>query len=396
MLSKRARAGLVAVLLAVFVAGAAALAEGHQTPGVVYSVRALPTLGGQLTNSGIGINGRGWVSGTSDLAGDVVTRAVLWRHGHRKDLGTLGGDNSAVAFPSHNNSFVVGVAETAKLNPHGEDWSCNAFFVGAPSLHDCVGVVWQGDEAHPLPTLGGDNGFAAGSNRMGQIVGWAENGTADPSCTGTQVEQFRAVVWARGTHRPRELDPLTGDSTSAAVAINDRGEVVGISGACGTAVGGVSARHAVVWDAKGQPRDLGNIGGKQWNTPDAINDRGVVTGFANVPGGATEASLYPHAFIWTAQTGMTDLGTLPGDKISEGLGINDRDQVVGESCQEHFVDCRAFIWQDDHMSNLNEVATAFPGTLVNAGDINDRGQITGQLRNGSSTAPYLATPERGQ
>jgi probable HAF family extracellular repeat protein len=394
MASKCVRAGLIAGVLMVSLFGAGARAEGRVTRSIEYSVRTLPTLGGQLTNAGIGINNRGWVSGTSDLPGDTVTRAALWRDGRLTDLGTLGGANSAVAFPSHNDHFVVGVAETAKLNPYGEDWSCDAFFVGPPTHHDCLGFVWQHNEMTALPTLGGDNGFAAGSNRLGQVVGWAEDGKRDSTCTGTQVEQFRAVLWEARTYRPRELVPLPGDSTSAAVAINDRGQVVGISGACGTAVGGVSARHAVLWDAQGQPHDLGNIGGTQWNTPDAINDRGVVTGFANVAAAPTAGTLYPHAFIWTAQTGMRDLGTLPGDQISEGLGINDQDQIVGLSCQANFVNCRAFIWQDGRMLNLNTLVTGFSGTLANAGDINDRGVVTGQASIGSSTAAYIATPVR--
>ena len=33
-----------------------------------------------------------------------------------------------------------------------------------------------------LPTLGGDNGFATGVNDRGQIVGWAEDNTHDPTC----------------------------------------------------------------------------------------------------------------------------------------------------------------------------------------------------------------------
>lgn len=391
MASKYARAGLIVALAAVSLVAPGSPAEAHKTRSVEYRVRELPSLGGVLS-AGISINDRGWVTGTSDLSGDTITRAALWRDGRLTDLGTLGGQNSAVAFPSHNDRFVIGVAETAEVNPDGEDWSCNAFFVGPPTHDDCVGFVWQDGQLSALPTLGGHNGFAAGANRIGQIVGWAENGKADSSCTGTQVEQFRAVVWAAGTHRPRELAPLPGDSTSAAVAINDRGQVVGISGACGTAVGGVSATHAVLWDQHGQPHYLGNIGGAQWNTPVAINNRGVVAGFANVPGGSTPASLFPHAFIWTAQTGMRDLGTLPGDELSEGLGINDRNQIVGESCQANFVNCRAFIWKHGRMSNLNDLVTGYPGTLVNAGDINDRGEITGAASSNGGTVAYVAMP----
>lgn len=163
---------------------------------------------------------------------------------------------------------------------------------------------------------------------------------------------------------------------------------------CGTAVGGVSATHAVLWDRDGRPTDLGNLGGAQWNTPDAINDRGVVVGFANVPGGPTPASLYPHAFVWTAQAGMQDLGTLPGDKISEAEGINDHNEIVGESCQANFVNCQAVLWTDDHIWDLNDLGHGYTGTLVNAGDINDRGEIAGAAATASGAAvAYVATPE---
>jgi probable HAF family extracellular repeat protein len=391
MASNGVRAGLIAALAAGGLTAWGSPVLAHNTRKPSYQVRELPSLGGRLS-AGISINDRAWVSGTSDLTGDAITRAALWRGGRLTKLGTLGGENSAVAFPSHDDRFAIGVAETADVNPDGEAWSCNAFFVGPPTHHDCLGFVWQDGRISALPTLGGHNGFAAGSNRAGQIVGWAENGKLDTSCTGTQVRQFRAVVWAAGTHLPRELVPLPDDSTSAAVAINDRGETVGISGECGTAVGGVSAKHAVLWDAQGRVHYLGNIGGAQWNTPDAINDRGVVAGFANVPGGATPGSLFPHAFMWTARAGMRDLGTLPGDKISEALGINDRNQIVGESCQEHFANCRAFIWRHGRMSNLNELVSGYSGTLVNAGDINDRGEITGAASDNGATVAYTAVP----
>ncbi len=108
-------------------------------------------------------------------------------------------------------------------------------------------------------------------NRRRQVVGWAENRVADPTCTGTQVRQFRAVVWAGPHYVPRERAPLPGDSTSAATAINDKGEAVGISGDCGQAVGSVSARNAVLWDARGVRHKLGNLGGVAWNTPTATH-----------------------------------------------------------------------------------------------------------------------------
>ena len=97
-----------------------------------------------------------------------------------------------------------------------------------------------------LPTLGGINGYAAGVNDRGQVVGWAETPVHDPTCSAPQVLQFRAVLWEPRRHRKRELRPFPGDSTSAATAINNRGQAVGISGECDVAVGRFSARRAVL------------------------------------------------------------------------------------------------------------------------------------------------------
>ena len=38
-----------------------------------------------------------------------------------------------------------------------------------------------------------------------------------------------------------------------------------------------------------------------------------------------------QVYVWTRETGMRDLGTLPGDVNSGGLRINDRGEVVGVS-----------------------------------------------------------------
>ena len=381
----------IAMVTATFVhtdAGSA-VAESHDRPA--YRVDELASLGG-LASAGASINDRGWVAGSSDLPGDASAHATLWRDGTLTDLRTLGGPNSAVAWPVKNDRIVVGVSETATIGREGEDWSCSAFFPGEPTHHDCVGFVWRDGRMAALPTLGGPNGYAAGANRRGEVVGWAETGQRDPTCISPQVEQFLAVRWDASSYVPHELAPLPGDSTSAATAINDRGQVVGISGACGTAVGGVSATHAVMWDERGAPHDLGTIGGVAWNTPAAISDEGVVTGFANVPGGATPTRFYPHAFVWTARGGMRDLGTLPGDLLSQGLGVNDEGQIVGESCQAHLANCRAFVWQHGQMTDLNSVLAGPAGHLITANDINDEGRITGRAGVASGTVAFVASP----
>src|SRR6478672_11867436 len=206
-----------------------------------------------------------------------------------------------------------------------------------------------------LPTLGGNHGFATGVNNRSQIVGWAETPVHDPTCTDKQVLQFRAVLWepktgSTGKIKTRELPPLLGDSASAATAINDNGQAVGISGDCDQAVGRFSARHAVLWDRNGKPSEIPNLGGVTWHTPMDINGTGDVVGFSNPPGA----------------------GDPEGVIISHG-------QVVGISFGGAS-GARAFLWQNGVLVNLNDVADAAPDVLLSAQDINDAGQITGRVR----------------
>ena len=353
-----------------------------------YSIVALPTLGG--TSRGNAIDARGFVAGYSNLL-DGSRHAALWEDESVTDLGTLGGPNSSVAWPGLNNrGTVAGISETADLDPLAEDWSCSAFF---PSVthHVCRGFVRTGGVMRGLPTLGGTNGFATSVNNEGQVVGWSETPVHDPTCVAPQVLQFRATLWDAKTLAPTELPPLPGDSTSAATGINERGQVIGISGDCGVAVGAFSARHAVLWD-HGTVTDLGNFGGAAWNTPMDINAAGDIVGFSDLPGDA-DGNSREHAFLWTRKDGMRDLGTLPGDLTSEAAGINSRRQIVGISCGE--VVCHAVIWLNGAIFPLDSLVNLAHGDVLgSAQDINDAGQITGRINQASTgkKLAFLATP----
>lgn len=363
----------------------------HASPGS-YAVANLSSLGG-TSSAGDSINDRGWVAGRSNLPGDRRRHATLWRNGSIVDLGTLGGPNSAVLWPVKNDRGIIsGIAQTAERDPLGESWSCSAFFPAATGTgHRCLGFRWQAGVMRPLPTLGGTNGFATGTNNLGQTVGWAENRVHDSTCVAPQVLQFRAVVWGPRRGQIRELLPLPGDTASAATALNDRGQVVGISGYCDQAVGRFSAIHAVLWqDGKAVP--LGTLGGVAWNTPMSINERGDVVGFSN-PSAADGGDFKPHAFVWTRGGGIRDLGTLTGDVTSQALGINERREVVGTSCDANF-NCRAFAWRNGVMKNLNGLVGSYDDRLTTANDIDDAGRITGQalVKGSDRLVAFLARP----
>ncbi len=365
--------------------------QRSQLDHIVYEIVHLPSLGG-TASSGNGINNRGLVVGSSNLAGGGA-HAALWENGAPTDLGTLGGLNSSVAWPGINTSgtMIVGIAETPE--PGGETWACRFFFPTATG-NQCLGFVYENGVMSPLPTFpGGTNGFATGVNSRGQVVGWAENGVEDPTCNAPVTLQFRAALWEPRSDAMTELPPLPGDSTSAATAVNDRGQVVGISGDCANAVGGFSARHAVLWEKDGSVSRIGDLGGEAWHTPMDINNRGEVVGFGN-PDDVPGASFGIRAWYWSPHTGIEAIGVLSGQTTSQALGINGRGQVVGQSSGSPD-GRRAFLWDGGEIIDLNDLADPdYEGTLLTAGHINDAGVITGVALDpdtGDEVA-FIATP----
>ena len=385
-----------------------------------YLVIDLGNPNGGTVSQGTGITDNGFISGYSSLPNGALN-AEVWIYGFPVKLGTLGGAgnpslNSAVAWPNHNNhGVVVGISETISVNPLNEDWSCALAVFGdvvGTGQHDCLGFVWQDGAMTPLPTLGGYDGFATSVNDAGQIVGWAETAVHDPSCNANgQVLQFQAAMWVKeGDHYvARALPGAKGDPDGAATAINQRGQVVGITGACGGAIGGATGKDMVVWQDGRVQRTLPTFGGSDWNTPMDINDRGDVVGFSDYPG---DGPAFPnstfHAFFWSDRpfvchpgeapmTGTCDLespGSPTNTPVSQALGVNDLDQVVGLS----FATGHAFIWQGGVQTDLNKCIATNSASLVltDAQEINDAGVITGQAVDTSGAlVAYAAVPVGG-
>jgi probable HAF family extracellular repeat protein len=390
---------LLTVLIAAGCGAALAQTQTKAKPKVQYQISNLDSLGG-TSSGGNSINDQSWVAGYSRLPDNQSRHATLWRNGSLLDLGTLGGPNSSVTWNVKNTEgIIVGISQTAAPDPLGEAWSSAAFY-GPPYNVGFInlGFVWEQGQMRGLPTfVGGNNGFATGANNLGQVVGWAENDVHDPTCVSPQVLQFRPAMWGLGPpDQIHELPLIPGDTSGAATAINDNGQIVGISGICDQAVGRHTARHAVLWE-NGGVTDIGNLGANWWNTPTAINQHGDVVGFDGDPA-FVEGDIL-HAFIWTKDNGIQALkplrGRVPQHVDSEAYGINERRQVVGVSCDADFVDCRAVVW--DHgvfPTDLNDLkAPGYSARLESAKDINNLGEITGRAidSTGVRTA-YLAVP----
>ena len=388
----------VTVLIAAGCGAALAQTQAKAKPKVQYQVSNLDTLGG-TSSGGNSINDQSWVAGYSRLPDNQSRHAALWRDGSITDLGTLGGPNSSVTWNVKNTEgIIVGISQTDDPEPLGEFWSSAAFY-GPPNNVGFInlGFVWEQGQMRELPTFpGGNNGFATGANNLGEVVGWAENDVHDTECVSPQVLQFRPAVWELGPpDQIHDLPLISGDTSGAATAINDNGQIVGISGICDQAVGRHTARHAVLWE-NGGVIDLGNLGAQWWNTPTAINQRGDVVGFAGDPA-FVEGDIV-HAFMWTREDGIRHLKPLPRRTPkhvdSEAYGINEARQVVGVSCDADFVDCRAVVWDHGNKPiDLNDLKGGYSARLESAKDINDRGEITGRAIDASGVrTAYLAVP----
>ncbi len=85
------------VLSAVSVALLSGAGYGAVNEPLRYDVTQLPSLGGG-SSAGFSINNRGWVAGRSNLAGNRVRHATLWRNGSLTDLGTLGSRSPTASF----------------------------------------------------------------------------------------------------------------------------------------------------------------------------------------------------------------------------------------------------------------------------------------------------------
>jgi len=280
------------------------------------------------------------------------TRAVLWTSQGITDLATFGGYESLAVYVN-NAGQVVGLATNAIPDPY-------SLFGWGYQIHT---FLWENGVMRDLGTLGGPDAVPSASctnQRNGLIAGFSYiNFTTNPSTGVPTVDPF---LWKNGTM----LDLGTvGGTFGFAQCANNRGQVTGQSN-----LSGDLTHHPFVWH-KGVLTDLGTLGGNN-GTANWMNDGGDVVGEAQLPG-----SQLHDGFLWKNGV-MTDLGTLAGYPCTNATAINENRQIVGTAS-----DCvnplHAFLWENGGpVVDLNSLIPSNSSLqLVNAEDINDRGEIGG-------------------
>jgi probable HAF family extracellular repeat protein len=323
--------------------------------------------------------------------------AVIYFDEHIIDIGKpgLGGANS-LAFGNNPWGEVVGGASIAKVDPRKEDF-CGLQALGiATATASCRPFLWWDGKMTALPTLDnnlGNNGIATAINDLGEVVGAAENTTPgcptqNPTAYLNQYYQYKPVLWR--DHAIEELATVAGDPIGAALAINNHGEAVGMTGTCGAyslMLGYyLNPLHAVLWEKDGKPIDLGSLGGNEKSIIGTgakdINSSGHVVGFSSLSDNVTF-----NAFLWTREAGkMKALVPIKGTANSIAIALNDRDEVVGSSINSTFSALTATVWKHGVPADLNTLIPANSSLYLVVGcSIDSRGQILGLATNLAGT-----------
>ncbi len=296
-------------------------------------------------------------------------QAGTWDGGLKRALVPAGSDPLVFALGINNLSTVVGFTGNTQAESSPVKWLPGTTV------------------ATELPTLGIRTGEARDINERGDIVGWL---IAEPSF-GDAFQ--RAVIWpaAGGLIRlPTLVGPdVPGEFSgefSYGVAINNRGDIVGVSRGDGGTRGFYRAAGA-----DSPMIDVGTLGGAQSGAQD-LNDFGEVVGNSRELLGAVDL---PFRWRETTHT-MTSLGTLRGVGAF-AQAINNRGQIVGYdvlSASNQSLDRAFLINPGGTITDLNTLLPANSGwVLRRATAVNNAGVIVGLGRFQNQDRAFILTPD---
>jgi probable HAF family extracellular repeat protein len=298
------------------------------------------------------INNAGQVVGHADVSGSAA--AMLWSaSGGTHALGYLPSGISISSARSINNAGqVVGVS-------YGGNSAPNAF-------------LWSAEGG--IKDLGGPPGTSAnGINDAGQVVG------SSLSSNG----YYQAFIWSTTDGMHQLGGPSDYVEHSYAQAINNAGQAVGF-------IGNYAAR-AFIWSEPDGIRILESLQPEYGWGGDTlaldINDAGQVIGYSGF-----------NAFLWTATSGMQDLGDLAGviTTKDQARSINAHGQVVGWS--DNSAGYQGFLWSSQEgmlaLNDLIDVSDPLHGlvSISDAMSINDVGQIAASGFINGARHVFLLTP----
>jgi probable HAF family extracellular repeat protein len=328
-----------------------------------------------------------------------LVHSFEWRDGHLTDLGALPGNNSSAVFEVNGSGTGVGMSETPVTDPYTGWPADNAVMFkngrvinlgalpggyesqandinnlgqvsgfasnGTPDPYSFFGwgtqarsFLWQDGVMRDIGTLGGPDAVSTTLNAVGQITGQSyTNSTANPA---TGIPTLDPFLWAGG--HMRDLGTL-GGTIGFANWLNNAGEVAGTSDLAGD-----QTAHPFLWNGS-KMIDLGTLGGPS-GSANWVSDSGAVTGSADLPDGTH------HAYLWHGH--MRDLPPVEGAPCSNGNAVNDGGAVVGNITNCQGDELAAMLWTNGHAYDLNTLVAPTALHLTEADYINDQGDIVGR------------------
>jgi probable HAF family extracellular repeat protein len=272
----------------------------------------------------------------------------LWEDGMMRDIGTLGGPDAVPSAICENSrkDFIAGQSYTSFIpNPNTGAPEIAPFvwdrgvmtnlggFGGTFGTAQCANnggqvigqsnlagdteqhaFLWQDGNMHDLGTLGGTFSLASWLTRSGVILGGA---------TTANDEFFHAAIWNK--RAVKDLGTLPGYDCSFATGRNSRGQIIGQSFDCVTAL-----QHATLWE-DGVTIDLNTLVSSDSNLVLVegvnINDRGVILGIGvpfGIPPTGEEEDLVGRLFLLIPCSN-------PDSRFGRGCELSNTPQATSES-----------------------------------------------------------------
>jgi probable HAF family extracellular repeat protein len=227
------------------------------------------------------------------------------------------------------------------------DWN---YYSGAVHAY-----FYSGGNKTEIPSLGGNVTYVNAINNLGQVVGLSNT----PGNAAGHAFRYSGGATI-------DLGTFPGGTYSWATGINDSGQIVGYAN---TATG---VTHAFLWSPTSGMTDLGALLPGSANSAGAINSAGDIVGDYTTSGGVK------HAFLRTKAGVFTDLGALigGGSLHSSAVRINNNGQVLISAGWSDFWGGQTFLYSGGVMTPLSPLS-GFSG--VYPGGLNNNGQVVGEL-----------------